>query len=77
MKKQINEKKIKGVVSNVIKEYFDERDKAREYDRAGYVQEAKAELGDKIEELIAKYGFNVEELRQILGTMNKYFLRER
>ena len=45
MKKQINEKELKGVVSNVIKEYFDYRDKAREFDRAGEIQEAKAELG--------------------------------
>lgn len=77
MKKQINEKELKGIVSNVIKEYISNDEKVREYDRAGEIQEAKAELGDKIKELIDKYGLNNEELRHILETMNKYFLRVR
>ena len=77
MKKQINEKELKGIVSNVIKEYISNDEKVREYDRAGEIQKVKSELGDKIKELITIYDLNDEELRHILETMNKYFLRVR
>lgn len=75
MKKQINEKELKGIVSNVIKEYISNDEKVREYDRAGEIQKVKSELGNKIKELITIYDLNDEELRHILETMNKYFLR--
>jgi Tfp pilus assembly PilM family ATPase len=52
MKKKINEKELKGIVSNVIREYMSNDEKVREYDRASEIQEAKAELGAKIKELI-------------------------
>lgn len=77
MKKQINEKELKGIVSNVIKEYISNDEKVREYDRAGEIQKVKSELGNKIKELITIYDLNDEELRHILETMNKYFLRVR
>jgi hypothetical protein len=77
MKKQINEKELKGIVSNVIREYMSNDEKVREYDRAGEIQKVKSELGDKIKELITIYDLNDEELRHILETMNKYFLRVR
>lgn len=77
MKTQINEKEMKSIISNVIREYINDDEKIRAYDRAGEIQEAKAELGDKIKELINKYGLNIEEVRKILETMNKYFLRVR
>ena len=75
--KMINEKKINDIIKNVIREFVEENNNVALYDRIDAIQEAKVEIADKIEEMINKFGLNVEEIQGILNTMVKYFSKMR
>ena len=75
--KMINEKKINDIIKNVIREFVEENNNVALYDRMDAIQEAKVEIADKIEEMIHKFGLNVEEIQGILNTMVKYFSKMR